>query len=108
MHHDAEPQAAQDGELGVYMVRNHGNAPSHWCDGGAFYPVLGAVELPARSRYTTTAEDRMSEQQSAADQSLAQQTSPYGYAYWEWVAREDPEHAGARISLSELSVGDGK
>jgi hypothetical protein len=33
----------------------------------------------------------MSEQQSGADKSLAQQTSPYGYAYWEWVAWEDPE-----------------
>ena len=50
----------------------------------------------------------MSEQQSAADKSLAQATSPYGYAYWEWVAREDPEYARARIPLSELSVGEGK
>ena len=50
----------------------------------------------------------MSEQHSASDQSLAQATSPYGYAYWEWVAREDPEYAKARIPLSELSVGEGK
>jgi len=50
----------------------------------------------------------MSAQQNATDQSLAQQTSPYGYAYWEWVAREDPEYARARIPLSELSVGEGK
>ena len=50
----------------------------------------------------------MSEQQSGADKSLAQQTSPYGYAYWEWVAREDPEYAKARVPLSELSVGEGK
>src|SRR5262245_59615683 len=56
----------------------------------------------------STAEDRMSEQPSAADKSLAQQTSPYGYAYWDWVAREDPEYAKARIPLSELSVGEGK
>jgi alkylhydroperoxidase/carboxymuconolactone decarboxylase family protein YurZ len=50
----------------------------------------------------------MSEQPSGADKSLAQQTSPYGYAYWEWVAREDPEYARAHIPLSELSVGEGK
>lgn len=50
----------------------------------------------------------MSAQQNAADQALAQQTSPYGYAYWEWVAREDPAYARARIPLSELSVGEGK
>jgi hypothetical protein len=50
----------------------------------------------------------MSSQQSTTDKSLAQQTSPYGYAYWEWVAREDPEYARARIPLSELSVGEGK
>src|SRR2546427_12004966 len=53
-------------------------------------------------------EDHMSEAQRTADQSLAQQTSPYGYAYWEWVAREDPEYARARIPLSDLSVGEGK
>src|SRR5207244_11283761 len=56
----------------------------------------------------STAEDLMSEQPSGADKSLAQQTSPYGYAYWEWVAREDPEYAKARVPLSELSVGEGK
>jgi len=50
----------------------------------------------------------MSEQQSGSDKSLAQATSPYGYAYWEWVAREDPEYVKARTPLSELSVGEGK
>lgn len=50
----------------------------------------------------------MSDQPSGTAQSLAQATSPYGYAYWEWVAREDPEYARARIPLSELSVGEGK
>ena len=50
----------------------------------------------------------MSEARSDTDKSLAQQTSPYGYPYWEWVAREDPEYAKARIPLSELSVGEGK
>lgn len=50
----------------------------------------------------------MSEQRSETEQSLAQATSPYGYAYWEWVAREDPDYAKARIPLSELSIGEGK
>jgi alkylhydroperoxidase/carboxymuconolactone decarboxylase family protein YurZ len=39
---------------------------------------------------------------------LAQEASPYGYPYWEWVAREDPEYVKARKPLSELSVGEGK
>ena len=34
--------------------------------------------------------------------------SPYGYPYWEWVAREDPEYVAARQPLSQLSVGEGK
>ena len=50
----------------------------------------------------------MSEARSDTDKSLAQETSPYGYPYWEWVAREDPEYTKARIPLSELSVGEGK
>ena len=53
MPHDAEPQGSQDSELVVNMVRNPGNAPIHGRGRGAFYPVLGAAELPARSRYTT-------------------------------------------------------
>ena len=50
----------------------------------------------------------MSEPRSDADKSLAQEASPYGYPYWEWVAREDPEYVKARKPLSELSVGEGK
>src|SRR5262245_61131025 len=34
--------------------------------------------------------------------------SPYGYPFWDWVAREDPEYVRARQPLSELSVGEGK
>jgi alkylhydroperoxidase/carboxymuconolactone decarboxylase family protein YurZ len=34
--------------------------------------------------------------------------SPYGYPFWEWVAREDPEYVAARQPLSQLSVGEGK
>jgi alkylhydroperoxidase/carboxymuconolactone decarboxylase family protein YurZ len=50
----------------------------------------------------------MSDQRSASDKSLAQEASPYGYPYWEWVAREDPEYVKARKPLSDLSVGEGK
>ena len=34
--------------------------------------------------------------------------SPYGYPFWEWVAREDPEYVAARQPLSQLSIGEGK
>ena len=34
--------------------------------------------------------------------------SPYGYPFWEWVAKEDPEYVAARQPLSELSLGEGK
>jgi alkylhydroperoxidase/carboxymuconolactone decarboxylase family protein YurZ len=34
--------------------------------------------------------------------------SPYGYAWTEWLAREDPEYASARLPLSALSTGEGK
>ena len=34
--------------------------------------------------------------------------SPYGYPYWDWVAREDPQYVAARQPLSELSIGEGK
>jgi alkylhydroperoxidase/carboxymuconolactone decarboxylase family protein YurZ len=60
-------------------------------------PCCGAIE-----------EEHMSEQQSASGKSLAQEASPYGYPYWEWVAREDPEYVKARAPLAELSVGAGK
>ena len=34
--------------------------------------------------------------------------SPYGYAFTEWLAREDPEFMKARAPLSTLSFGEGK
>ena len=34
--------------------------------------------------------------------------SPYGYPFWDWVAREDPEYVRARMPLSALSIGEGK
>src|SRR5712692_10984915 len=43
-----------------------------------------------------------------AAKSGAKAVSPYGYPFWEWVAREDPEYVRARQPLSELSIGEGK
>lgn len=34
--------------------------------------------------------------------------SPYGYPFWDWVAKEDPEYVKARQPLSDLSIGEGK
>jgi alkylhydroperoxidase/carboxymuconolactone decarboxylase family protein YurZ len=34
--------------------------------------------------------------------------SPYGYPFWDWVAKEDPEYVSARQPLSDLSIGEGK
>jgi alkylhydroperoxidase/carboxymuconolactone decarboxylase family protein YurZ len=34
--------------------------------------------------------------------------SPYGYAFTDWLAREDPEFMRARAPLSTLSFGQGK
>ena len=34
--------------------------------------------------------------------------SPYGYPFWDWVAKEDPEYFRARQPLSDLSIGEGK
>jgi alkylhydroperoxidase/carboxymuconolactone decarboxylase family protein YurZ len=50
----------------------------------------------------------MSEKQAESARALAQAASPYGYPFWEWVAREDPEYVRARKPLTDLSVGEGK
>jgi alkylhydroperoxidase/carboxymuconolactone decarboxylase family protein YurZ len=77
---------------------------------GIPYQAGSALQWAKRAHtlLTRDLEDLMSEAQSDTAKSLAQETSPYGYPYWEWVAREDPEYAKARIPLSELSVGEGK
>jgi alkylhydroperoxidase/carboxymuconolactone decarboxylase family protein YurZ len=61
----------------------------------------------------------MSERRSAAKSARAAKpvsnrkpmgaaASPYGYAWTEWLAREDPEYAAARQPVSALSTGEGK
>ena len=39
---------------------------------------------------------------------MAKSPSPYGYPFWEWVEKEDPEYVAARQPLSDLSIGKGK
>jgi hypothetical protein len=34
--------------------------------------------------------------------------SPYGYPFWDWMAKEDPDYVRARGPVSALSVGEGK
>jgi alkylhydroperoxidase/carboxymuconolactone decarboxylase family protein YurZ len=44
----------------------------------------------------------------AKNTSAASGGSPYGYAFTDWLAREDPEFMQARAPLSTLSFGEGK
>jgi alkylhydroperoxidase/carboxymuconolactone decarboxylase family protein YurZ len=39
---------------------------------------------------------------------MSENTSAYGYAWTEWLAKEDPEYMKVRQPLSEYSTGDGK
>src|SRR5262250_1348575 len=34
--------------------------------------------------------------------------SPYGYPFWDWMAKEDPDYVRARGPLSAVSIGEGK
>jgi alkylhydroperoxidase/carboxymuconolactone decarboxylase family protein YurZ len=45
---------------------------------------------------------------AAGSKAAGSPKNPYGYPFWEWVAREDPEYVRARQPLSELSIGEGK
>ena len=51
----------------------------------------------------------MSERKSAKPAGKAKgASSPYGYPWSDWLAREDPEYARAREPVSALSTGEGK
>jgi alkylhydroperoxidase/carboxymuconolactone decarboxylase family protein YurZ len=43
-----------------------------------------------------------------AKQSKGQASTPYGYAWTDWLAREDPEWASDRLSVSAMSFGEGR
>ena len=47
-------------------------------------------------------------QPTKAPRSTSGTKNPYGYPFWEWVAKEDPEYVKARQPLSMLSIGEGK
>jgi alkylhydroperoxidase/carboxymuconolactone decarboxylase family protein YurZ len=51
---------------------------------------------------------RTTQRTSGAKTPGGRAASPYGYAFWDWVAQEDPEYVAARQPLSKLSVGEGK
>jgi len=57
---------------------------------------------------------RRSAPKRAADLSITSKrptgksASPYGYPFWDWVAKEDPDYIAARQPMSELSFGEGK
>jgi alkylhydroperoxidase/carboxymuconolactone decarboxylase family protein YurZ len=59
-------------------------------------------------RRTAAKPARAAKSASQPKKSAAQAASPYGYPFWEWVAREDPEYVSARQPLSALSIGAGK
>jgi alkylhydroperoxidase/carboxymuconolactone decarboxylase family protein YurZ len=44
----------------------------------------------------------------SAQPSASNGGSPYGYAFTDWLAKEDPEFMRARAPLSTLSFGEGK
>src|SRR5260370_41748970 len=43
-----------------------------------------------------------------SDKGDGKTASPYGYPFWAWMAKEDPEYVKARQPLSALSIGEGK
>lgn len=50
----------------------------------------------------------MSERRATEKTGKGVAASPYGYAWTDWLAREDPEYASARQSVSTMSVAEGK
>src|SRR5262245_1375324 len=64
--------------------------------------LTGARTPAMHARVSITAEVTMS------DKVDGKTASPYGYPFWDWMAKEDPEYVRARGPLSTLSVGEGK
>jgi alkylhydroperoxidase/carboxymuconolactone decarboxylase family protein YurZ len=57
---------------------------------------------PGAARWPIDVEDTMS------DKVDGKTASPYGYPFWDWMAKEDPDYVRARGPLSAVSVGEGK
>lgn len=47
-------------------------------------------------------------QKSNGQKADGRAASPYGYPFWDWVAKEDPDYIKAREPVSNLSLGAGK
>ena len=45
---------------------------------------------------------------STAKNPDVQAASPYGYDFWNWLQREDPDYVKARQPISAVSIGEGK
>jgi alkylhydroperoxidase/carboxymuconolactone decarboxylase family protein YurZ len=54
------------------------------------------------------AKPKKSNGQKANGKANGRAASPYGYPFWDWVAREDPDYIKARQPISEMSLGEGK
>src|ERR1700741_1147103 len=69
-------------------------------------PTAINVIPSARRRDARDVEDR--QEAAMSDKVDGKTASPYGYPFWDWMAKEDPEYVRARGPLSQLSVGEGK
>jgi alkylhydroperoxidase/carboxymuconolactone decarboxylase family protein YurZ len=67
--------------------------------------ITSEQETIMKARRQTASAAKSAETSSKPD---VKKASPYGYPFWEWVAREDPEYVKARQPLSALSIGEGK
>ena len=56
----------------------------------------------------SAANPQRSAKPASAPKSRHAAASPYGYAWTEWLAGEDPEYMAARQPVSALSTGEGK
>jgi len=50
----------------------------------------------------------MNECRSTASRAKGQASTPYGYAWADWLAREDPKWATARLSVSAMAFAEGR
>jgi len=69
---------------------------------GNVIPSAGAARPAGRGAMSFDSEDTMS------DKVDGKTASPYGYPFWDWMAKEDPDYVRARGPLSAVSVGEGK
>ena len=61
-----------------------------------------------KARPAPKATKKANGQKSNGQKGDGRAASPYGYPFWDWVAKEDPDYIKAREPVSELSLGAGK